>query len=180
MHLPQTLIMLLLAVTSLTACSNSESPASSSAQQARQPCDLLTAEDIQQVTGQAMLPGEEKYKTFCFFSSVEKTAPFDLPKYQWQLQYLHHDVPPEQEAQQYLAMLKEGLGKETGDYVSTPVSGIGDRSFWQQYAQVTQLVVIKSAGDKASDFIALQPDFENEAGALEAAKALAQRVLKRL
>jgi hypothetical protein len=179
MYLPRTLIMLL-AATALTACSDSEPQARSTVQQAKQPCDLLTAEDIQQVTGQAMQPGVEKYKTFCFFSSVEKSGPFDLPKYQWQLQYLHHDVPPEQEAQQYQAMMKEGLGKEAKDLVSTPVSGMGDWAIWQHYANVTQLVVIKSAGDKASDFIAVQPDFDTEAEALEDAKALAQRALKRL
>ena len=179
MHLPRTLTILL-AATALTACSDSEPQARSSAQQIKQPCDLLTAEDIRQVTGQTMQPGEEKYKTFCFFSSVEKTTPYELPKYQWQLQYLHHGVPPEQEAQQYLDMMKEGLGKEAKDYVSSPVAGIGDWAIWQHYANVTQLVVIKSAGDKASDFIALQPDFDAEAEALEQAKALAQRVLKRL
>lgn len=179
MHLSRTLLILSTAI-ALSACSQGESQTTSQNVPTKKPCDLLTAEDILQVTGQAMQPGEEKHNIFCFFSGVEKSGPFDQPKYGWHLQYLHHVVPLELEVQQYHDSMREGFGADAKDYVSTPVPGVGDQAYWEHFANVTQLVVFRAADAKASDFISLAPDFPDRGGALEEARALAQRALKRL
>ena len=173
------LFLLLIAAMSLSACGDSGSRSAARDARSTKPCELLSAEDIAQVTGHAMQPGEEKYNIFCYYSSVEK-GKFDQPKYRWHLQHLHHAVPLDREVEEYQAGMREGLGKEAGSYVSTPVAGVGERAFWERFSGVSQLVAFKSAGDGASDFISVQSDTENERQALEQAKALAQRALDRL
>jgi len=163
----------------LCACGKSQS-ASGQQSDVLNACELLTAEDIQAVTGQAMKPGKLKHGTTCYFESMETQGPVDRPKYTWWLQRLHHAYPLEQEVQQYLDGMREGLGEDAKTLVSKPVEGVGDRAFWQSYYNVNILVVFRSAGGKATDFISVQPDFEGEEQALEQAKALALRALVRL
>ena len=171
--------LLFIVAISLSACGDSGSHSSANNARSTKPCELLTAEDIAQVTGHAMQPGEEKYNIFCYFSSVEK-GKFDQPKFSWHLQHLHHAVPLDREVQEYQTGMREGLGKDAGSYVSTPVAGVGDRAFWERFSGVSHLVAFKASGDGASDFISVQSDNADEAQALEQAKALAQRALDRL
>lgn len=171
--------LILIASLALSACSGGESGTTPQAARLKQPCDLLTAQDIQQVTGHEMQPGEAKQSGFCAFSSVEK-GNFDQPKYTWRLQYLHHTVALAQEVEAYHNSVHEGLGNDAKSYITQAVPGVGDQAFWEGFPGVTYLAVFKSAGAGASDFFSLQTEFTDEAMALDESKALAQRVLQRL
>ncbi len=172
--------LFLMLVLLVGACSKSDPQSAVNTLRQAKPCELLTAEDIQEVTGHAMESGEEKHDISCNFASVEKQGQFDLPKYNWYVQHLHHDIPLEEEVRQYRAGMTNGLGEDAKDYVATPVSGVGDRAFWETFLNVAQLVVFKADGAGATDVISVQPDFVGEESAQEDAKALAERVLKRL
>ncbi len=141
------------------------------------PCALLTAEDIQAVTGQAMKPGSESHDVTCIFESVEVKGEFDVPKYRWSLYHMRHPVPLEQEIKKYHDGNQELMGNS---YQSTPISGVGDRAYWEHFTGVTQLTVYKSDGANATDTISVQPDFDGEEQMLEQSKALAARALERL
>ena len=171
--------LILIASLSLSACSGGESDTAPRAAPVKLPCDLLTAQDIQQVTGHEMQPGEAKQKHYCAFSSVEK-GNFDQPKYAWRLQYLHHALPLAQAVEAYHKRMRESLGNDANSYITKAVPGVGDQAFWEGFPGVTYLVVFKSAGTGASDFISLQTEFTDEAKALDESKALALRALKRL
>ena len=141
------------------------------------PCDLLTAEDIEAVTGQAMQPGEETHDAYCTFKSIEKTGPFDLPKYTWFVYHMWGSVPLEQAVKSDLEDKRSSLGDE---YHATEVSGIGERALWEKFTGVTQLTVFQSDGAKATHTFSIQPNFKDEEQMLEPTKALAKRVLRKL
>ena len=168
---------MLVSILLLTACGESNTESAQAVLETLKPCELLTAEDIQQVTGYAMKPGVELHKVNCSFESVETKGQFEMPKYRWFVMHVHQPATVEQIAKSDRDGRQEILGN---DYHATPVSGIGDQAIWEQFSGVTQLTVYVADGSNATDTISIQPDFDGEEQALDQAKALALRALQRL
>ncbi len=161
----------------LTACGDRSTQSTQEVMEQLKPCDLLTAEDIQLVTGYAMKPGVELHKVNCSFESVETKGQFEMPKYRWFVMHVYHPASVDLEVKSDQDGKREYLGN---DYKLAPVSGVGDQAFWEQFSGVTQLTVYKADGSNATDTISIQADFDGEEQALEQAKALALRALQRL
>jgi hypothetical protein len=160
----------------ICACSESQPESAGEILESLNPCELLTAEDIQQVTGHAMKPGDESHEAFCSFESVEVNEVTEMPKYNWFLYHMRKSVASPQEIEKYQNEKMASVGEE---YESTPVSGVGDQAYWERYFGVTQLTVYKSDG-RYTHTVSVQPNFKGEEQMLEQAKTLARKALARL
>lgn len=157
----------------LSDCGDSDTRSAQDVPKKLKPCELLTAEDIQQVTGYAIKPGVELHKVKCSFKSVETKEQFGMPRYRWFIMHVYHPASAGLE----VGIDQDGKREYLGDgYKSNPVAGIGDQAYWEQFPGVTQLTVYKADGSNNIDTISIRADFDGEGQA----KALAQRALQRL